>query len=608
MKKNRKSNGRNLDVDFGYTLIEVLVAITVFLIISVAVYDGYVSLLRLVTNTKIKTMAIALANEQLEIARNLPYDSVGLVDGMPVGILPRFATSTRGGIDFSVRLSIQDIDDPFDGQIGSSTKNDLAPNDYKRVAVEISCVGCRDFQPFTATSLVAPTNLENNTGNGALFVQVIDANGQPVTEADVRITLASTTRSLDIQEKTDNQGMFKLVNTYPAILEYKIVVSKSGYSSERTYAPGENGLANPVLLHATVIAGTVTQTTLAIDRLANISLKTMDKYCGAIGNVPIVWQGSKLLATNPNVLKIDDDFNTDSSGLKNLLGVEWDTYSFSPQLSGYVLAGSLPLQSLAVAPGSDNDIKMILTPLSGQGLLVSVKDGVSNLPLADANVRLSGNGFDDTLVTNRGFWKQSDWSGGSGQDLWSNVSQYSASSGLADTNPAGEIKLAETLGVYNQTGWLESSIFNTGSASTTYYQIGWLPLNQPAGTGYGDILVQLAVSNDPATTTWDYFGPDGTSDSFYTATTTTVHANANNQQYIRYRLFFHTDDLSVTPSLSDFYITYGSECLPFGQVYFDGLATGNYTLDISKAGYQLLTNTITIDQSWQAKEIKLLNE
>jgi len=60
--------------------------------------------------------------------------------------------------------------------------------------------------------------------------------------------------------------------------------------------------------------------------------------------------------------------------------------------------------------------------------------------------------------------------------------------------------------------------------------------------------------------------------------------------------------------LSDFYITYGSECLPFGQVYFDGLATGNYTLDISKAGYQLLTNTITIDQSWQAKEIKLLNE
>lgn len=588
----------------GFTLIEVVITIAVFLIVVAAVYDGYVSLLKIISSTRVKTTAIALANEQLEIIHNLPYESVGLVGGVPVGILPRFATSTRNGVDFSVRLSIEDIDDSFDGVIGGSP-NDLAPNDYKRVAVEITCLSCSNFQPFTATTFIAPKNLENNSGNGALFVYVIDANGQPVPEADVTVVLASTTKTVNIAEKTNNSGVFQLVNTYPANLAYKITASKTGYSSAKTYTVGEDGIENPVQPDATVVAGQVSQVTLAIDRLASVNIKTMNKTCQAIGNVPITWQGTKILGTDPDILKIDETITTGSSGLKSLNDAEWDTYTLVPNLSGYVLAGSLPLQSLTVAPGSSNDVTMILVPSNPYGLLVSVKDAASSLPLADSNVSLSGNGFNDSLTTNRGFWSQSDWSGGDGQWSWLEENQYASSSDLAIINPVGEIKLITNGSNYVSNGWLESSVFDTGSESTTYYQIGWLPLSQPVATGYGNVLAQIAVSNDPATTTWDYFGPDGTISSFYTATTTTINSVANNHRYLRYRLFLHTDDSTVTPTISDFRITYSSECLPFGQVYFDGLNAGSYELTVDRDGYLSNTQVFDLNSSWQNVEVQL---
>jgi hypothetical protein len=438
-----------------------------------------------------------------------------------------------------------------------------------------------------------------------LFIQVIDANGQPVTEADVSIVLASTTRSLNILEKTDKDGFFKLVNTYPANLEYKISASKDNYSLDKTYEVGESGIVNPVKSLGTVSAGRVTQMTFSIDRLANINLKTMNRYCQAVGNTPVLWKGSKLIGTNPDILKVNKTVSTNASGLGSLLA-EWDTYTFSPQLSNYALAGSLPLQSLSVLPGASSDISMVLVPKNGNGLLVSVKDGASSLPVSGAEVRLVGNSIDQTLVTNQGFWSQTDWSGGEGQVLWSVENQFASSSDISISN--GEIKLIKDGTNYRSSGWLESSVFNTGSNATSYYQIGWLPLNQPVSTGYGSVRLQLAVSNDPATTTWNFVGPDGTADTFYTATTTTVSSSLNNYQYIRYKLFFHTDDVLVTPVVTDLRLTYGSECLPFGQVFFESLPLGDYNITISKSGYQASSLPLTINSSWQPLEVSLLSE
>lgn len=590
------------------TLIEVVVAIAVFLIMATAIYDGYVSVFKMVTGSRVQLSAVALANEQLEIIRNMPYQDVGLIDGLPAGKLSRFQTITRDNIPFSVRLSIQDIDDPFDGQIGSTTAPDLAPNDYKLAEVEISCATCQNFKPFMVSTYVGPKNLENNTGNGALFVQVLDSSGKPVTVADVHIVLASSTAPVDITERTNQNGMFQLVNTYPANLAYQISVSKTGYSSDRTYALGEAGIANPVKPSVTVLAGQVTQISFVIDPVASLQVTTMTRTCTPVVSVSMGWQGTKLLGTNPDFLKVNQTLMTGSNGSLTLNSVESDTYRFTPNLSGYVLVGSLPLQSLSIAPSSSNQIKMVLAPANGQGLLVSVRDGATSLPLSNAIVQISGPEGDQSLITDQGFWVQSDWSGGPGQSLWSEVDRFDNSDGqLNYSSSTGQLKLASEAGIYASDGYLVSSAFDTGSATTSYIQLAVSPLTQVASTGPLSVRLQLASADDPATTTWNYSGPDGTADTYYTATTTAINAVVNNQRFLRYKLFLHTDDTSVSPTLYDLSFTYSSECLPFGQVYFDNLNNGAHTISVSHAGYQDTVASTTINGTWQFLEVPLLS-
>ena len=597
--KNKKSN-------LGLTLIEVVIAIAIFLMIGVAIYNAYVGMFKMITGARVQLIATALANEQMEIIRNMPYQDVGLQDGVPAGALSRFQTLTRDGVSFSVRLSISDIDNPFDGQIGSTTYPDLAPNDYKLVEAEISCPTCQNLQPFTISTYVAPKNLENNSGNGALFVQVLDANGAPVTLADVNIVLASSTNPVNINERTNQSGFFQLVNTYPANLAYQIIVSKTGYSSERTYASGEAGIANPVKLNATVVAGQVTQLSFGIDRLANLELKTMTKTCTPIASVPITWQGTKLLGTNPNVLKVDQTLSTDAGGKLILNNIEWDTYRFSASLSGYALVGSLPLQSLNIAPASNNDIKIVLAPSTGRGLLVSVRDGASSLPLSDATVSISGPSPSQSLITNQGFWVQSDWSAGAGQTYWSALDKFATSDGNIDyASTTGQLSLVKTGATYVSSGYLESSIFDTGSATTSYIQLAISPSTQASTTGAGSVRLQLASSNDQATTTWNYTGPDGTDQTFYNATSTTINAVVNNNRYLRYKLYLQTADLNVSPTISDISLTYSSECLPFGQVFFDNLNNGTYTVTVSHDAYQDFGTTFNVNDTWQFLEIPL---
>jgi type II secretory pathway pseudopilin PulG len=110
----------------GFGLVETLVGVAVFVAVSVAAYGGFINTLEGVKVLRAKNTATNLANEQIEIIRNLPYDDVGIVDGIPVGKIPRDQIIERDNITFEVNTSVRNVDDPFDGQIGE-TPNDLSP-------------------------------------------------------------------------------------------------------------------------------------------------------------------------------------------------------------------------------------------------------------------------------------------------------------------------------------------------------------------------------------------------------------------------------------------------------------------------------------------------
>ncbi len=580
----------------GFSLVETLVASAIFAVLALAIYQAFLGVSGLATSAKTKSAAISLANEQIEIARNLPYSDVGIINGSPAGKLPYERYATSSGMVFMISTYVRNMDDPFDGTLNGHP-NDLTPADYKQVMVTVSCGSnsCRYFTPLTLTTTVASKNLETSSGNGSLFIKVIDANGQPVSDVNVTATNLVSTTTIIIHELTNNDGLLPLIDILPGNFAYHVVVSKDGYSSAHTYTVGEDGLTNPTSPDATVLAGQLTQVSLVIDRLSNLTVQAVDNYCQPTGPFNFELQGADLLSTNPIIRRYDVNQTIPADGTLTINNIWWDTYKLINNDSALAIAGSFPLQSVLVPPGTDSAVKLVLKPKSGKGLLVSIKDGSSGLPLSDASATLSGNSYNQDLVTNRGYFTQTDWSAGN----------FDTDGHLDTHSPIGELTLVKTLDNYQSDGYLISNVFDSGATTTNFYNLNWLPGDQASSTGATSVRWQIATGNDPATTTWNWLGPDGTSGTYYSSPGATISSANSPARYLRYRVYLSTADSLSTPNISDVSVTYSSACLPFGQIYFDGLPSGNYTITASKAGYQDSSAPVTINQDWQILEITL---
>ena len=222
----------------GVTLTEVVIGVVLFTLISTIAYRGYTNLYELIAVSRDKVTAASVANELFEVVRNMPYADIGIEDGIPSGVLPRSQELVRNGKTFYATTTVRNIDDPFDGTIGGSP-NDLSPADSKLVDILVGCPSCTHFDPVHFTSRIGPKNLETASENGALFIQVIDVNGQPVVDADVYIENADVDPVVSIEETTDNNGMLQLVDVPPDVQGYEITISKSGYSTSKTYSIDE---------------------------------------------------------------------------------------------------------------------------------------------------------------------------------------------------------------------------------------------------------------------------------------------------------------------------------------------------------------------------------
>lgn len=586
-------------------MVEGIVALGLFAIIGIGTLQIFSRLSQIVRSSSERVVAAALANEQFEIVRNLPYADVGIVSGIPVGKIERNQTLTRDGKQFLVVTTIRNVDDPFDGTIGGSP-NDLSPADYKLVHLDITCISCRNKTPYQSTTTVAPKNLETASTNGALFVRVFDANGFAIPGATVHIENNAVDPAIVINEVTNANGDLQLVDVPPGNEVYEITVTKSGYSTEQTYIRGGIGNPNPAKPHASVVLQSVTQISFAIDRVSSINITTVNDTCNPVGDIDFDIQGAKLIGTLPDVPKYASSQATNGTGTLDLTDMEWDTYAFTLTDAGYYLAGAIPLVPVSVNPNTSQNLQMTVRPAAPNALLVTVEDAITKLPVPDANVSLEISGIPDAQITGRGYLRQTDWSGGDGQDQYIDQTRYFESDGNIDviTQP-GEIRLAQALGVYSSAGSLTSSTFDTGSESN-FHNIVWQPQSQQVETGENSVKFQVATNNDNAT--WNFLGPDGTDATYYTLSETTINAVHNSNRYFRYKVFLTTEDPSITPIVSDISFTFTSSCVPSGQVLYDGKSTGTYNLTVSKTGYQTFTSPVDITTGWQQTIVTLQPE
>lgn len=573
----------------AFTLVEVTFVIAIFAMVAAAILATTRSLTRSISYNRFRDVAIQVGAEQMELVRNLPYEDVGTTGGFPTGVIPSNQVITRGGVKFTVVTTVRNVDDPFDGTIGGNP-NDLSPADYKSIDIDLTCERCPTNPPLRFNTTVAPKGLEGSTNNGAIFVQVLDANGLPVQGASVNIVNNTVIPNLDITDTTDNDGFLRIVDLPPSVSDYEITVTKTGYSSDQTRdTDGSN--PNPTQPHLTVAAATVTQRTFAIDQLGSIAVSTLTPACIPIGSIQMNIDGSKLIGTTPDILKYSTTQSTDSSGSLNLTNMEWDDYNFTLTGSTYDIAGFIPGNPFQLNPGESTTLSLVLEPHTTNTLLVDVKDNVGGLPIADVQIDLSG----PTTVsqsTGLGHFRQSDWSGGSGQETFTDETMYLSDSGTVDvTTGLGEIRLTESGGLYNLSGNLTSSTFDTG-ATTDFKEILWEPQSQPPETGPNSVRFQVASGS--ATSTWTYVGPDNTSATYYTTVDNDLTTNHSGHQFLRYRAFLTTDDDQFTPNVADVAVSFTSSCTPPGQTFFKGLPAGTYNWDATKSGYESASGTVNV--------------
>jgi hypothetical protein len=590
----------------GFGLVETLVSVALFALISTAAYGGFVQIMEGVKFLKFKNAANNLANEQIEILRNLPYVDVGIVNGIPAGKIQREQTITREGIDFKVVASIRDVDDPFDGQIGE-TPNDLSPADYKQVQFDISCINCPFEDELKYYARVSSLALETQGNNGALFVRVFDSNGVPLENANVIIQNSELDPVINISEVTNNMGVFQIVDAPTGTEAYRISATKNGYSTDRTYAVGDPDNPIPNKPHSNVATGEVTQVSFYIDKLSRLEINTKRNTCQNVGNVEFNVKGSKEIGFE--TLKTEIDSETNGSGEDSIQDLEWDSYSFEITDSQWDLVGSSPVLPLDLIPDSEQLVELILTSKQPNALQISVVDSETDLPISDAEVIISDGSDDESLTTGLGFILQTDWSGGSGQEYFSeNETRYLSDNGNIETNdPAGDLKLAEFGDEYVSNGFLESSIFDIGIESN-FGQIFWEPIAQASTTGEDNIRFQIATNEIiTSTTTWDFIGPDGTELTYYDSSGQDIAIENDGNRYIRYKIFLSTEDSNQTPIVSNVSVTLMTDCSPPGQVLFTDLETGEYSIEVKHDDYQdFLLDGYILSEDWQSYKVRLI--
>lgn len=381
----------------GQGYIEVIIGLAILLILFHAFASLLLAAYELLGSARTRITARHLAVLRLEEIRNLPYDSVGVVGGIPAGAITQSETRNRNGMDYSLRTSVVFIDDPYDGLAPS----DSTPGDYKRARIDVSWTG--RYVAGESVTMITDIAREAVSGGGLLSLLVFDANANPVPQADVHIVNSSVSPTIDVTLQTGDEGRVSLPGAPACVSCYQISVSKEGMNSDRTY--GTDEVANPTKPHATITQGFVTEVSFTIDQTATLRVaSTMDRGndFAALGNQAFHLRGGKTIGTdgvgNP-LYKYEKDLQTDGGADLTLPDMEWDGYQLTLLPGSWDLAGTNPLRPLLVFPSAQLDILFASASHATHTLLVAVTDASSSA-IASASAQLTGpGGYDETLLT-----------------------------------------------------------------------------------------------------------------------------------------------------------------------------------------------------------------
>lgn len=123
------------------TFIDVVVGIAVFAMVFVGLFTAFTLAAELALSTKAKIGGMALADNQIERIRALPYSAVGTTQGVPSGELLSTEERVLNGIEYTIQTTVV---------YGTSDA------DYKRVSVEVSWEVHERARSTMVVTIIAP--------------------------------------------------------------------------------------------------------------------------------------------------------------------------------------------------------------------------------------------------------------------------------------------------------------------------------------------------------------------------------------------------------------------------------------------------------------------
>lgn len=352
----------------GVTLIDTLVGSALMLVVFVGIAAAFELSVEVVSNNKARSGAIALANERMEYLKSLTYPQIGVVGGIPAGNVPQIETTKLNGVDYTRRTLVLYSDDPKDG-LGAADSNNIIA-DFKTIRVEVSWESRQGYRSVELIGRVSPAGIETSVPGGTLTINVVNASNAPLSNAQVKITNASTSPTISITTYTGEDGSISFIGA-PAASNYQIVVTKSGYSTAQTYTASSQN-PNPTPRHLTVSNNQTTSATFAIDQLASKTIRTYKQI------VPVSW-------TDP----FTSDAHIATSSNVAIAGGEVRLNGPAP----YAASGFLESESIApTILAGWNDVTWTDTTPSQTDIVYRVYDGSGNI-IPDSALSGNGSGF-----------------------------------------------------------------------------------------------------------------------------------------------------------------------------------------------------------------------
>lgn len=395
----------------GFTLIEGMVMLFLFTLITLIFFQTFAYGTALIQQSKYRLGAIALANQKMEIIRSLDYDAIGTVSGIPAGDLLEDETVQVSNALFQVHTFVQYADDPYDGTLGGSP-NDLVPNDYKRVRVEVTWGAETDVEKVMLFSTFAPLGIEQSVGGGILSINILDSQGNGLSGATVRITNSSVAPAVDVTTTTDASGNLFLVGAPASAQGYRVTFSKTGYFGSASYAPYPTTAFVPIDVHASVVDGVVNQATFVMDQSSALELRTVDPFGNAVPDIDYRIDGGRLLGsqsgTGVPVYEFGEDASTDTSGEQTYTNRSYGGYTWTLDAGetdwtfiGLTPESSTGVNSIDLAPNTSQTVQMTLAENAVNGALFAVTSSVDATPISGAAVHLTNATlvYDETVTT-----------------------------------------------------------------------------------------------------------------------------------------------------------------------------------------------------------------